>query len=532
MSEVDNSRSDSIRSRGMRVFSPFASRSVTLAPSCSAMIPVRTTSSVVRTAYWHVLRADDRGRIDDAGEEPGGVGAARVRQVGADVAALAEQLVARRRSAWRRAPCRAPHRRCRPAGRWRTGAPRRASPRACRASRSPSACGRAASMSLIAEQREQPDLLDRHVGGRDRPDFDEREERLRPLLAAEEDFACARLERGWAASGTPSRSRRRRPAPPTRARTARARFCTSASVAERDAAGRPERSPRRRVLRARRGVRRGVAGASSGRRGRRETRSRASPIAGPQGEPRGDFARPRARPRGSDAASASSGVSGSYFRAASAARFPARRARRTARPARPSAVRPPARPARGRGLRAATSARSRSTASSSSVCGAGTRWRCPPRRSGGRAGRGSPAPACTLAVLASTRRTRSRARGRTIALLSIAHQSSHGMTGSVASTSRSKSRSITGSACSPGSRFAVQRSCARTTGLGSFAASSANRFASERRHRSSRRRAAAPSRPGRTRRDAVSISAASSSSSPPVTCSAHSPCSASRASFC
>ena len=50
MSEVESSRSESICSRGMRVFSPFTSTRVTLAPSCSAMMPVRTTSAVVRTA--------------------------------------------------------------------------------------------------------------------------------------------------------------------------------------------------------------------------------------------------------------------------------------------------------------------------------------------------------------------------------------------------------------------------------------------------------------------------------------------------
>src|SRR5438067_2246891 len=48
---------------------------------------------------------------------------------------------------------------------------------------------------LVSDKREQPHLFDRHRGRHDLPRIDEREKRLRPLLAAEEHFTGPRLQR-------------------------------------------------------------------------------------------------------------------------------------------------------------------------------------------------------------------------------------------------------------------------------------------------------------------------------------------------
>ena len=74
--------------------SPLASTSVTLAGVCSTSRPVSTRPSVVCDDVAEVLLADDGAGVDDADEQVVAVVAVGVRQVGADVAALAEELVA------------------------------------------------------------------------------------------------------------------------------------------------------------------------------------------------------------------------------------------------------------------------------------------------------------------------------------------------------------------------------------------------------------------------------------------------------
>jgi hypothetical protein len=45
----------------------------------------------------------------------------------------------------------------------------------------------------VVEEGQEPDLLHRHVGRGDRPGLDDRQERPRPLLAAEQDVPRPRL---------------------------------------------------------------------------------------------------------------------------------------------------------------------------------------------------------------------------------------------------------------------------------------------------------------------------------------------------